>query len=457
MKYFIKSHHDLEPSEQEEIYNLFQNFKNTFLEEGISFFDPSIKLFEDDSVFEDYEKRIIEGYDSSENNSLDKYSKQLNNASTKLRHFFANIVWLYNFPIRNESKLQETKIKEIILFLNLSDSYLIENKIASEGILNYGNLFHSKYADINFIYFFVKHYRQTKKNYNEIINNIDINTLTKKISSEYTTNKSTLPTQHILNYLFAPNLYEPIGSRDDKRKIVCHFMGSYDDSYLDEDLRYIRFENQMKNSESLFWFANDFKGKLKERVKRKKQRVLKKAFINSSKKCNKTFEFNSKNKDAKFSFEDSQSENDNKISTGLAAEELVWQYEVERVNKAQLVNILIKLDIYNNLDNINKNINDIMHYSKNLNWKAPFDIVSCRNNKILYIEVKSTTNDIIYFSKNEIIFAFRNYDNYEVRVVHSNEIYVLNFEKDILENIYSLIQNELLWSLEKISFKVNFL
>lgn len=457
MTYFIKSHHDLERTEQEKIYNLFQNFRNLFLEKGVSFFNPSIKLFEDDSVFDDYERRIITGYDPSENNSLDKYNNQLSDASIKLRHFFANILWLYNFPIRNESKLRETKIKEIVLFLNLTDSHSVEDKIASEGILNFGNLFHSKYSDINFIYFFVKNYRQTKRNFNDIINNMDINTLTKEISSEQTTNKSTLPTQHILNYLFAPELYEPIGSREDKRKIVCHFMGSFDDTTLDEDLRKIRFEKKLDNQDSLFWFGKDFTGKPQERVKKKKQNILKKAFINFSRKKMKPFEFNSKNDDDKFNLESLQLQNENKINNGLKSEEQVLKDELNRVNKPQLINILIKLDMFNNLNNISRNIYKIMHYSKNINWKAPFDIVSCKDNEILYIEVKSTLGDTIVFSQSEIIFAYENYENYEVRVVHDNNIYVVDIEKEMLLKIYSLIQSELLWSLEKVSFKLNFL
>ncbi len=97
-------------------------------------------------------------------NNLDY--NQLKNSSIKFRHFFTNLIWLYNFPIRNESKLRKTKVEEIQFFLDTQDISFIESKIPKEGILSYGNLYHSKYFDINFIYFFVKNYKQTNKNYN---------------------------------------------------------------------------------------------------------------------------------------------------------------------------------------------------------------------------------------------------------------------------------------------------
>ncbi len=235
MDYFVKAHHDLDINEKKEIYSQFQNFKVSFLEKGVSYFNNEIVLFDNDEVFVEFENRIIKGYDSSSNNNLDKYYNQLKNSSIKFRHFFTNLIWLYNFPIRNESKLRKTKVEEIQFFLDTQDISFIESKIPKEGILSYGNLYHSKYFDINFIYFFVKNYKQTNKNYNEIINSIDINSLVKEISSENLLNKSTLPSIHILNYLFNPELYEPIGSREDKQKIVTYFMEDYDNDTLDED------------------------------------------------------------------------------------------------------------------------------------------------------------------------------------------------------------------------------
>ncbi|AXX91138.1 hypothetical protein CPU12_10235 [Malaciobacter molluscorum LMG 25693] len=456
MDHFTKSHHDLSIEEKREIYSQFQDFKNTFLEQGVSYFDKTIVLFDNDDVFDDFESRIIKGYDSSSDNNLDKYLHQLNNASSKFRHFFANLIWLYNFPIRNESKLRKTKINEIALFLNTSDFSIIEPKIPSEGILNYGNLYHSKYADINFIYFFVKHYKQTNRSYNDIINNIDINTLTKEISSENLPNRTTLPSIHILNYLFSPDLYEPIGSREDKQKIVTSFMGDYDIDCLDEDLRNIRINNGLKDSDSLFLIAMEFNGKLKKRKKESLPNILKKAFINHTKKSRKIKDINTKDRDKRFNLEKQEKENKCKILNGLRAEELVYQYELKRINKSKLVNLLTRMDKFNNLSNIHKDIDLIIHYSKNIYAKAPFDILSHRNDNILYIEVKSTTSDVIFFSLNEIIFAYENYNNYEVRIVKDDEIYIFELEKDILKSIYQTI-DKTPYTIENISLRVNFL
>lgn len=456
MDYFVKAHHDLDINEKKEIYSQFQNFKVSFLEKGVSYFNNEIVLFDNDEVFVEFENRIIKGYDSSSNNNLDKYYNQLKNSSIKFRHFFTNLIWLYNFPIRNESKLRKTKVEEIQFFLDTQDISFIESKIPKEGILSYGNLYHSKYFDINFIYFFVKNYKQTNKNYNEIINSIDINSLVKEISSENLLNKSTLPSIHILNYLFNPELYEPIGSREDKQKIVTYFMEDYDNDTLDEDLRNIRKENHLKDSDSLFLYAIEFDGKLKKRKKEKATNNLKKAFINTNKKEKRTTEINTRDKRKKFDLENQQNENKNKILSGLEAEKLVYEYELKLINKTTLLKILTNIDKYSSFKEIHKDIDLIIHYSKNIYAKAPFDIISHRENEILFIEVKSTINNEIYFSSNEIIFAYENFKNYEVRIVKDSEIYVFELEKNILEEIYTNL-NKNSYSIENISFRVNFL
>jgi Holliday junction resolvase len=46
-----------------------------------------------------------------------------------------------------------------------------------------------------------------------------------------------------------------------------------------------------------------------------------------------------------------------------------------------------------------------MHYSKNYNTYAPFDLLTVDENELIYVEVKSTTSDVVYFSKQEIKFA----------------------------------------------------
>lgn len=84
-------------NEKRSIYSI-QNFKVSFLEKGVSYFNNEIVLFDNDEVFVEFENRIIKGYDSSSNNNLDKYSNQLKNSSIKFRHFlpilFGYIIFL---------------------------------------------------------------------------------------------------------------------------------------------------------------------------------------------------------------------------------------------------------------------------------------------------------------------------------------------------------------------------
>ncbi len=115
-------------------------------------------------------------------------------------------------------------------------------------------------------------------------------------------------------------------------------------------------------------------------------------------------------------------------------------------------------EIYNiqEVDTMNNKIDELIHYSKNYNQYAPFDLLSTRDNDILYIEVKSTTTDKIYFSKNEIIFAYNHLDNYLVIVVKNNEMYSIDIE-DIMIELYDQFQNtNSRWTIETITFKLEF-
>jgi len=87
------------------VYEEFLKFKEIFFEKGVSFFDPTIKLFDDDKVFYEFENRIIQNYDDSKLKSLNKYLNQLKGSSKKFRHFFACIIWLYNYPIHDKKIL----------------------------------------------------------------------------------------------------------------------------------------------------------------------------------------------------------------------------------------------------------------------------------------------------------------------------------------------------------------
>lgn len=230
------------------IFNIFKDYETTVFEYGLSFFDEDVNINQD-FVFKEFERRIITKYDASDDDSLSKYSRQLEGASLEVRHYFASIVWLYHFFIRNESKLRKTKISEVYSFLNESVSLdLVDQKTPEEGIISYGNLFHSKYYDINFIHFLLKKYLTTDKTQIEIIDELDLIKEMQYHSVESFDEKTTLPSQHLLKYAFNPDYYEPIGAREHKQKIVTYFLGSYDNDRLDKDLYLIRQSNNFDKS-----------------------------------------------------------------------------------------------------------------------------------------------------------------------------------------------------------------
>ena len=187
------------------VYDEFLKFKEAFFEKGVSFFDPNIELFDNNEVFEEFEKRIIKNYDDSKLKSVSKYLKQLNNSSEKFRHFFACIAWLYNYPIHD--KKNPTKTYEIKEYLGEYYNEDLENIVFKySGIASYGLLSQFIYYDINFIYFFTKQYITSKSNPHDIINSIDLYTLMKEISNEDFKNMQKLSSRHMLNYLFNPDI-----------------------------------------------------------------------------------------------------------------------------------------------------------------------------------------------------------------------------------------------------------
>ena len=105
---------------------------------------------------------------------------------------------------------------------------------------------------------------------------------------------------------------------------------------------------------------------------------------------------------------------------------------------------------------IHSKIDKLIHYSKNFNKFAPFDLISTRGEELVYIEVKSTTGSEIYFSINEIKFAYNHIDNYQVNVVKNEIIYELDISKLINEIYNSIIDNNQKWSFETIKLQLDF-
>ena len=357
------------------VYDEFLKFKEAFFEKGVSFFNPNIKLFDTNEVFEQFEKRIIKNYDDSKLKSVSKYLKQLKSSSEKVRHFFACIAWLYNYPIHD--KKNSTKTYEIKEYLGEYYHEDLENIVFKySGIASYGLLSQFIYYDINFIYFFTKQYIASKNNPHDIINNIDLNTLMKEISTENFKNIQKLSSRHMLNYLFNPDTYEPIVDTSCKENIVKHYLGKVNKNTLDEDILSIR-KNQIGFDISLFDIC-------------KKSGMSKTAYVLD-------LDFEQKKNDFKVSLSSKNYKEDDlvdkykrQIENGLNAELLVYYEIIKEVDKKVLVNQLIKLIGLNKIEEIRDKLERLIHYSKNFDKYAPFDLISTQGQELVYIEVKST-------------------------------------------------------------------
>lgn len=443
MSKYLLTNEDYDNQMQQKLFNEFLAFKDIFFTQGVSYFDNNLKLFDNNEVFTEYEKRIISNYDASDKGSIDKYKIQLSSSSKKFRHFFANLIWLYNFPIHGQGKL--TKIEEVKTYLG--DYYnkdLVDNHFFNDGIASYGMLNMQKYFNINFLFFFTKQYRQNPSNPNEIINNINVSDLMKKLSNEKFDNVHSLASRHMLNYLFNPDFYEPIVNTSCKEAIVKHFLNKINKSTLDKDIYKIRKET-FGFDNSLYHICEGT-----ELNTTKIARVITKPF--EKKYFDNIVDTNSKNYEDNDPLEIAKQ----KIKNGLLAEELVYINILKKVDKILLTNRISK--IYNlQITTVMQDIDKLIHYSKHYDKYAPFDLLSTKNNDILYIEVKSTISDEIYFSKNEIIFAYEHIDKYQVKIVKNDKIFDIDMN-DIIQDIYkNILSNNDKWSIETIKFKIEFL
>jgi hypothetical protein len=433
-KMFDIKHHNL-------VYDEFLKYKETFFEKGVSFFNPNIKLFDTNEVFEEFEKRIIKNYDDSKLKSVSKYLKQLKNSSEKVRHFFACIAWLYNYPIHD--KKNSTKTYEIKEYLGEYYKDSLANTVFKySGIASYGLLSQYIYYDINFIYFFTKQYITSKNNPHDIINSIDLYTLMKEISNEDFKNMQKLSSRHMLNYLFNPDIYEPIVDTSCKENIVKHYLNKVNKNTLDEDILSIR-KNQIGFDVSLFDIC-------------KKSGISKTAYVVDldfeQKKEDFTVSLSSKN----FKDDDLLNKYKKQIENGLNAELLVYNEIEKDVDRTILLNQLVKNIGSEKIDDIHDKLERLIHYSKNFDKYAPFDLISTRGQELVYIEVKSTTGNEIYFSKSELQFAYDHIENYLVKVVKDSEIYDLLLN-DIVFEYFELKKQIDSWLIDTIRVKIDFL
>ena len=397
-------------------------------------------LFDTNEVFEEFEKRIIKNYDDSKLKSVSKYLKQLKNSSEKVRHFFACIAWLYNYPIHD--KKNSTKTYEIKEYLGEYYKDSLENTVFKySGIASYGLLSQYIYYDINFIYFFTKQYITLKSNSHNIINNLDLYTLMKEISTENFKNMQKLSSRHMLNYLFNPDTYEPIVDTSCKENIVKHYLGKVNKNTLDEDILSIR-KNQIGFDISLFDIC-------------KKSGISKTAYVLELELEEKKDDFIVSLSSKNYKDDDLLDKYKKQIENGLNAELLVYDEIMKNIDKKVLVNELGKKLGTEKFGEINNKLEQLIHYSKNFDKYAPFDLLSTRGQELLYIEVKSTTGNEIYFSKSELEFAYDHIENYVVKVVKDKEIY--NFSIDeILFEYFEYKEKINLWLIDTIKVKISF-
>ncbi|MGB5920392.1 protein NO VEIN domain-containing protein [Arcobacter sp.] len=429
---------------------LFEEFKQTVLIEGNSFFNKKIKIFSEKN-FSTFEDRYIKNYISDKNYSfLEKIDLQTSNTTDSFKHLFANYLWLYNYffsSIRNHryykvGRTLEAKIKDVSFLLGKD---LNENFFPKYGFANCGISYtHNKYEEVCVIHIFMKKLFENKDLiYKEELEK-EIKLINVKNELEFYRGKEYKKAgiKAILLFLLFPNKYEPIVSYTDKNMIVDCFLEDKSDD-VDKDILEIRKKFDIKTS----FYTDDLLYKWNK---------------------NKQLSTVIKNKFKLGMFQDSASARlkkfipydedylgklaKDKCQNGLLAEELVFNtYFKEFIDKKGVVlqPILQKLiDIkyiefedenYNKL--MKKSTKDICHFSKNINAFAPFDIICPIDGKVFFVEVKSFKNSReIFFSYSELKFAFENIENYFVVIVTNNSLYKIDNLNDALFQIY----NELL-------------
>jgi len=438
------SRYMLTNEKNQRIYNKFLEFNECFFDKGFSFFDKKIQLFDNDDVFDEFERRCIIKYDASAKSHKEKFLKQFSNASQKVRHYFANLVWLHDYPIYD--KKIETKCTELKQSLDVYyEEQSVRKSLVEAGIASYGLLNQHIYEDIVFLHFFTKEYRKTKSNPHEIIKHIDLTKLRNEFSDEKFDDVQAVPSRHMLNYLFNPDYYEPVVSTSAKRDIVKFF--NYDCSKQDiDDCIYQIRETQFGFEDSIYGYVLNYE----DHSQRKSIAIIIK-YDNEDNKPDDSITLNC----TVDSNEDLLENAKRKLENGMSAEELVYQSIKKNVDEKVFINQFVK-NYHAKVEMVVENFEKLIHYSKYYDRYSHFDLISTKGQELLFIEVKSTLGDEIYFSRNEIKFAYKHLENYQVKVVKDKTIYDIEMGNMIKEVFETLYDNQQSWQCETIKFKVNF-
>ncbi len=428
---------------------LFEEFKQTVLIEGNSFFNKKIRIFSEKN-FSTFEDRYIKNYISDKNYSfLEKIDLQTSNTTDSFKHLFANYLWLYNYffsSIRNHryykvGRTFEAKIKDVSFLLGKD---LNENFFPKYGFANCGISYNqNKYEELCVIHSFIKKLSKEKDliNREEDLENV-IKSINVKNELEFYHGKEYKKAgiKSILLFLLFPNKYEPIVSYTDKEMIVEHFLEERGDD-IDKDILKIRKQYNIKTS----FYVDDLIYKWNKN--KQLTQIIKNKFQLGDIKLK---EFNKIEKISVLADEDFQEKEKNKRRRGLEAEEIVFCYYKEYIKKIKdpsiILNILrdLKLINFSKMHNIlsRKSIGELCHYSKYIDTYAPFDLICPIDRKVFFIEVKSTMDgSTIYLSYNELRFAVENINNYLLIVVFNGKIYEVEELNDNLVIIYEKLES----------------
>ena len=433
-----------------EDYQLFLDFKESFLVNGYSYFDKSLKVITQENL-DEFEKRFIENYIAgSEQDFNEKATEQLESSSKSFKHLFSNYIWLYNFFFSSVDGGSYKVSKSVSAKHNEVNSYLGEHIeidfIPEYGFANCGTSYNTrKDVEICYIHIFVREIFKKpalltqEENLTYFIKNMNVK---KQIKNYVGTNLFKSGIKNILLFLLMPNRFEPIVSYGDKESIVNGFGIVDAEKDVDENLLLIREKFDIDKS-----FYEDEYISIWENAKapkNPKNKSIKKARVIPTSKgqgVNKKIKVKSNN--------DLHEEYDNKLKAGQNAEEAVF-YDVQQKFMSKKKDIEYINAIFKKLSSIypfedvkhltRSPLKEISMFSQYVYTNAPFDIIYPCGSDIKYVEVKncSSTPCKIYMSVGELNFAYKNSDNYELKIVVDGEI--LDVEDLPIEELYNQVK-----------------
>ncbi len=442
MSNYLETNTEYPNKEHIDGFNIFNKYMELILN-GKSIFDHSINFMNSDELFNIYEKNIIEKYINTTDHHTEKYKQQLKGTSNEFKHFFATLTWIRLYPILDMHT--ENKISEINLYLPKgSEISEKDDYFKYKGVAHYGRLRVKTYEDLNMIFFFIRTYKKNRtKNLNDILNEIDYYDEYTLGEDRSTTRHDSIPSRHMLNYFFNKEHYEPIVDASAKRRILEYYhvpsISTMDKVTIDKNLYQIRVD------------INDFKISLFSQVELG-IKTNKKATTATFSSTSSDIDYKKKNIDSHDEILESYKK---KLENGLKAEILVWEKLKKEIDKPSFINI-IKQEFDFSFDYAAQNFEKIMHYSKNYNTYAPFDLLTVDENELIYVEVKSTTSDVVYFSKQEIKFANEHQDCYIVYIVKDEEIYTFDYS-DTIRDIYTQMFKNNDWSFDTVKIRITFI